>query len=149
MASKDTISSIVVFLFSLSAYVLAADFGGGAELFPRGLAIIMMVVSALMFVRAVFWPKMVPEGTPRMDPADVKRTAICVLVTIVYVALIQPLGFATASIAFIIAIAYAMGFRNHPALWLTAVLFVGALYFLFVRVFHTPLPEDIIFGMFH
>ncbi|MBP1883782.1 tripartite tricarboxylate transporter TctB family protein [Sinorhizobium mexicanum] len=149
MAIKDIISSIVVFLFSLSAYILAADFGGGAELFPRGLAIIMMIASGLMFLRAVFWPRLVPEGESRMEMADVKRTAVCVLITIAYVALIVPLGFATASIAFIIAIAYAMGYRNHLALWLTAVLFVGTLYLMFVRVFHTPLPEDIIFGLFH
>jgi hypothetical protein len=149
MVSKDTISSVVVFLFSLSAYVLAADFGGGAELFPRGLAIIMMIASAMMFLRAVFWPLMIPEGTPKMDGIDVKRTAACVLITIGYVALIIPVGFATSSIAFIIVIAYAMGYRNHLALWLTAVLFVGALYLMFVRVFHTPLPEDILFGLFY
>lgn len=149
MVSKDIIGSVFVFLFSLGAYVLAMGFGGGAEIFPQGLAVIMMLVSVLMFVRAVFWPKMVPEGTPKMEPADVKRTAVCVLITIAYVALIQPLGFATASMAFLIVIAYAMGYRKHLVLWPTAVLVVGALYFLFVRIFHTPLPEDIILGLFY
>lgn len=149
MAKKDTISSIVIFLFSLAAYVAAADFGGGAELFPRGLAMIMMVVSAVIFLRSIVWPRLVPEGIGNMEPADVKRTAVCVGITVGYVAVISVLGFATASILFIVCIAYAMGYRNHLALWLTAVLFVTTLYFTFVKVFHTPLPSDLIFGLFH
>ncbi len=149
MAKKDTISSVVVFLFSLVAYVAAADFGGGAELFPRGLAMIMMIVSAVIFLRSIVWPRLVPEGIGNMESADVKRTAVCVGITIGYVALIPVFGFATASILFIVSIAYSMGYRNHLALWLTAVLFVSVLYFTFVRVFHTPLPADLIFGLFH
>lgn len=148
MVVKDTISSIVVFLFSLTAFILARNFGGGAELFPRGLAVIMMVASAVIFLRAVFWPTAIPEGTPKMELPDAKIIGLCVLMTLVYIALIVPLGFVTASIIFIIAVCYALGMRNHLAIWLTAFGFVGLLYFLFVRVFHTPLPADVILGLF-
>ena len=147
--SKDTISSVVVFVFSLGAFLLARNYGGGAELFPRGLAVIMMAASAIMFLRAVFWPQFVPEGTAKMELPDVSRTTLCVLITIAYVLLIVPIGFATSSIAFIVVISYVMGYRNHFALWVTAVGFVAILYFLFVRIFHTPLPTDLIFGFLH
>ena len=149
MPAKDIVSSFVVFAFSLAAFLMAARFGGGAELFPRGLAVIMMLASVIMFLRAWFWPQMVPPGIPKMELADIRRTAACVAITVAYVALIETLGFATSSILFIVVISYAMGYRNHLALWLTAVLFVGTLYTLFVRVFHTPLPTDLIFGFLH
>jgi len=147
MVAKDTISSVVVFLFSLGAFILAQGYGGGAELFPRGLAVIMMIASAGMFVRAIFWPAAIPEGVPKMERSERSVTALCVLVTLAYVALIVPLGFATASIAFVVVISYALGMRNHLVIWLTAIGFVSLLYFLFVRVFHTPLPRDLILGL--
>lgn len=148
MVVKDVISSVVVFLFSLTAFLLAKDFGGGAELFPRGLAIIMMAVSVIMFVRAVFWPAAVPKGIAPMEAADVKVVATCVALTLIYIALIVPLGFLTASVLFIAAVSYSLGMRNHPAIWLTAFGFVGCLWFLFVRIFHTPLPADLIARLF-
>ena len=147
MVAKDTISSIIVFLFSLGAFVLARGYGGGAELFPKGLAIIMMIASAAMFLRAILWPSAIPEGIARMDRSERSVIALCVVLTIAYVALIVPLGFATASVLFIVVISYALGMRNHLAIWLTAIGFVGLLYFLFVRVFHTPLPADLIAGL--
>lgn len=149
MVHKDAVSSTVVFLLSLGAFILAGQYAGGAELFPRGLAVIMMVTSALVFIRAVAWPQVVPDGIPKMELPDLKRTAICVLITIAYIALIVPLGFAIASIMFIVVIAYAMGYRRHRSLWLTAILFVGILYYLFVHVFHTPFPEGVILGALH
>ncbi len=139
MVIKDVISSIVVFAFSLTAFILARDFGSGAELFPRGLAIIMMLASAAMLARAVFWPKVVPQGVARMEIPDVWRTGLCVALTIAYVAVIQPLGFATSSFCFVVITSYLLGLRSHLTIWLTAAGFVGILYFLFVRIFHTPL----------
>ena len=145
MVLKDTISAIVIFLFSLAAFILAKDFGGGADLFPRGTAAIMMIVSAIIFLRAVFWPRLIPEGMPRMERSDAWRTGISVVLTILYVALLVPVGFITASIVYIVAISYILGLRNHMAICLTAVIFVGLLYYLFVVVFHTPLPTGFLF----
>lgn len=148
MVTKDVVSSVVVFAFSVGAFVIARDFGGGAELFPRGLAIIMMFVSALMFVRAVFWPAAVPKGVAPFAAEEVRVVATCVVLTLLYIALIVPLGFLTASILFVAAVAYALGMRNHLAIWLTAFGFVGCLWFLFVRIFHTPLPADLALRLF-
>ncbi len=148
MALKDTISSIVVFVFSLVAWWLARDFGGGAELFPRGIAVIMMAVSALMFVRAVAAPRLIPQGIEVLNRSDRIRTAICVAMTVAYVALIVPLGFVVSSIALIVGMSYVLGMRNHVAIWFTAVGFVGILWLLFVRVFHTPLPISPFFNSF-
>ena len=148
MATKDTISSIIVFLFALSAFALAKDFGGGSELFPRGLAVIMMVISVIMFVRSIVWPQAVPEGVKKLTRTEAGTMAICVVVTTIYIALISPLGFATASILFIAATSYVLGMRNHLAIWGTAAVFVGILYYVFVRIFHTPLPRELIFNLF-
>lgn len=148
MAKKDTISSVFVFLFALAAFFLAKDFGGGAELFPRGLAVIMMVISAIMFVRSIVWPKAVPDGVQKLTRSEAGTMAICVAVTTVYIALLAPLGFATASILFIAATSYILGMRNHLAIWATAAGFVGILYFVFVRIFYTPLPRELIFSLF-
>ena len=145
---KDVISSIVVFAFSLTAFLMAANFGGGSELFPRGLAVIMMVAAALMFLRAVALPKLAPDPVANMERSDIGRTAVCVALTLGYVALIVPIGFAAASILFIATISYAMGMRRHLVIWLTAFGFVGVLYFLFVEVFYTPLPKGLIFSLF-
>lgn len=148
VVNKDIISSTVIFLFAAAAWWIAGSYGGGAGLFPRGLAVIMMVVSALMLIRAFFWPTAVPKGTPPMSRGELRVTAICVVSTMIYIALTYLVGFGTSSVFFIIALAYLLGYRHHLAIWGTAIVFVNLLYLVFVRIFHTPLPNDVLFDRF-
>lgn len=113
MAIKDTISSIVVFLFALSVFILGRNFGGGGEVFPRALAVIMMVISVIMFVRSIAWPQAVPLGIAKLTRTEAWTTGICVALTTAYIALIVPLGFVAASVLFI-----ATNLEGSKNLWL-------------------------------
>jgi hypothetical protein len=142
------ISSTVIFAFALAAFFLAGDYGGGAGIFPQGLAVIMMIASLVIFLRAVFWPGSIPAGIQKMGRMEFQNTAIVVVCTIIYIALIVPLGFATSSILFIAANSCALGYKNHLVVWASAVIFVGIIYFLFVFVFNTPLPREAVVRVF-
>lgn len=141
---KDLISSTVIFAFAAAALVLSKDMSGGAEIFPRGLALIMLAGSLLMFIRAVLWPDAIPEGQARMTGFEGKRIAIGVALTLAYAAAMGTAGFAVSSVLFVAALSYALGYRNHVAIWVTAVIFVAVLDLLFVRIFHTPLPAGML-----
>ena len=141
---KDLISSTITFAVGASALVFSRDMVGGAEIFPRGLALIMIAGSLLMFLRALIWPGAIPEGQLTMTGFEARRMAIGVVLTVAYAAALVPVGFALSSILFIAALAYSLGYRNHLAIWITAVIFVAVLVLLFVRVFHTPLPAGML-----
>lgn len=148
VAAKDTLSSLVVFCFALAAFIFAKDFSGGAELFPRGLAAIMMLLSGIIFVRSIAWPRAVPEGIRKLTSSERSTTAIAVALTLAYIALIEPLGFFTAGVLFITATSYVLGMRSHFVIWITAFCFMGCVYLIFARFFHTPLPRELVFSLF-
>lgn len=141
MSLRDPIAAIVVFAFSTTAFVLAGNYSGGAGTFPRGIAAIMMICSVILFVRGLFWPT---EGE-RMTPDEMRRVGISMALTIAYVALIVPLGFFTASIIYIPLAAYVLGLRRHLLIWGATAIYMAGVYYLFVRIFYTPLPRELIF----
>jgi hypothetical protein len=151
MNIRDALVAATVFAFSLAAFVMAGNFGGGSGTFPRVITIVMMLSAAVLLVRSfVRMPTEadlddeISSDDRRLTMLEVVRVALAIILTIAYIALIVPLGFFTASALYIVISAYALGLRNHLAIWLTLVIYLGGAYFLFEHVFFTPLPEELI-----
>lgn len=138
MFLRDSIAAAAIFAFSVAAFVLAGSFAAGADLFPRAISGVMIVVSLLLFVRTLARPRR--DEDPALD-WDVKRLLIAIVLTIAYVALLVPIGFIVASLVYVPAAAYALGYTRHRTIWITTLIVVGGAYVLFERIFHTPLPE--------
>ena len=144
MALRDPIAAIVIFAFSLTAFIMARDYGGGAELFPRGISAIMMVCSVLLFVRGIVRPT---DGE-RMNGGELFRVGTVIVGTLLYMIGVDYLGFVTASFIYVPATAYFLGIRNHLLVWLSTLIFVSLVAFLFRSVFLVPLPRELILTFF-
>jgi len=156
MNVRDASVAAVVFAFSLAAFLLAGTFGGGSGIFPQIISSVMMVASAILFVRAfVRLPteadvidEEISSDDRRLTKDEVVRVSIAIVLTTAYIALIVPLGFYTASLLYIPISAYALGQRQHVLIWVATLIYIGAGSYLFTQVFFTPLPRELIFRLF-
>lgn len=138
-------SAVVIFLFSGMAFYLAGDYGAKAGMFPKLVAGVMMGASALLFLRGLF--VRLPGGMT-VDPAAMRRMAVAIVLTLLYVIAIVPLGYITSSIIFLMVTTYALGMRRYLLTGIVTVLFVFVLQHVFKNVFHSPLPGELVLRFF-
>jgi hypothetical protein len=149
--TRDFLSSLVVLAFGLGTYVIARGYGD-AGMVPRLVSGIMMFAAVLMLIRSVLRPPAMADNADeavssdfrRLTPEEAVRTTIAIVLTLFFILLLKPLGFFTASLLYIPLSAYALGLRNHVAIWLGTIIFLGFSYYLFRIVFRTPLPPEAI-----
>jgi hypothetical protein len=143
MVNRDTIAGVVVFTFSLTAFILSYNYRGGAEIFPRLVSGIMLVCSAILIARSIIWP----THGQALTAGERRRIALSIALTLGYIVAIVPLGFLTASLIHIPLTAYVLGMRQHVMIWVTTLLFLVTIYYVFDRFFYTPLPRELIFRL--
>jgi hypothetical protein len=149
--TRDFLSSLVVLAFGLGAYVMAMRYGD-AGMVPRLVSGIMIFAAILMLIRSVLRPPAMADSSDetvssdfrRLTPEEAVRTTIAIVLTLVYILLVKPLGFFSASVLYIPLSAYMLGLRNHLSIWLGTILFLGFSYYLFRIAFRTPLPSEAI-----
>lgn len=149
--TRDFFSALAVLVFGVAAFVMALGYGDAGKV-PRLVSGIMVAAAFLMLLRSVLSPPAMldtasaeePSDFRRLTPEEAARTAIAIVLTLAYILAVKPVGFYTASIIYIPLSAYTLGLRNHLAIWIGTVLFLGFSYYLFRIVFRTPLPEEAI-----
>lgn len=151
---RDLFSSIVVIVFGLVAFFMAGNYGASGA-FPRLVSGIMIAAALVMLVRSVFRPPILtiteddaPSDFRRLTATEAARSAIAIVLTMIYIALLKPIGFFTASAIYIPATAYGLGMRNHLVIWLGTAVYIVFTYFLFLKIFHTPLPAELLLKFF-
>ncbi|HWA50493.1 MAG TPA: tripartite tricarboxylate transporter TctB family protein [Dongiaceae bacterium] len=142
--SRDSLVAIVIFVFSLTAFIMAGSYSGGAEIFPRGISAIMMICSVILFIRGMVRPTV---GEP-MKRDEIIRVGSIIVATLIYIVAVNYLGFVLSSIIFVPVIAYRLGIRNHALVWISTLIFVPLVAYLFRSVFHVPLPDEIFMSFF-
>lgn len=65
------------------------------------------------------------------------------ILTVAYGALIPILGFVVSTFAFLVLFAYVGQYRNHLAIWLSALIGASVFALLFLRVVYVSLPRGI------
>ena len=137
---RDPLTGTVILLLAGGVYWLAGGYNPAAALFPRLIAIVMMLAAAGLVVRGLLRPQ---AGEP-LDLAMAIRTAAVIGLTIVYVVAVASLGYLTASAVFIPVAAWVLGVRRPLVLTLSTLVFLLLVAGLFLSVFKVPLPRDVI-----
>jgi hypothetical protein len=144
MPFRDSIAGLTAFVFAAGIFIMAGSYPPSTALFPRAVALFMMVAAGLLTVRGFF------RSSPH-DPLPRKTLlliAAVILLTLVYIVCVDYLGFITSSLVFIPVTAYLLGARNLLLMAVTAVIFISAIAFLFKIVFGVPLPPEYISRLF-
>lgn len=74
-----------------------------------------------------------------------KKFLILMILLVLYVWMINVLGFNVSSVLFMIVTMYAMGYRKYIKAILISIFTTFSVYFLFYKIFEIPLPKGILF----
>jgi hypothetical protein len=143
--SNDRVFAVGMLVLSILLVVQSFRYPADSAQFPRFLSIVLLLLSALLAIRAARAggrPEPPPPVAAVPRPAGVAaRPALFVfLVTGLYILAIQWLGFLSASVAFMLACPVALGNRRWAGALLWGLFFPAGLYLLFHSLLRVHLP---------
>ena len=139
---RDRIASVVVLAVCMAGFVHTQDMPGGAALFPR-LVLGLAGLLSLAWLASTFLgrsPAAAEPPKPFME--NPLNLAIFAGSIVIYVFLIDLIGYFTSTVLFMVGASLALGFRRLPFTAAAVVLFIGFVYFIFRILFDRPLPLE-------
>ncbi len=136
---QDIVLGALFAAIGLGAAWMASAHSGATGGYPMALGLSLAVCGVLVALRGIR-----SIGSARRiligQPAQFIRALIaCVL----YVALIVPLGFYTASFVLMLALPFALGFLRPVYTGIVAVCFIFMVWVVFTAVLEKPLPAEL------
>ncbi len=119
----------------------------GPKAFPRLLGVGLLIAAAMLLAEMLKARKSPRAAAPKEEPHDtstVKVVVGVVVVTGIYFALFEPLGYATSTSLFLLAMTH---YFNKGKLWtnvLTSLLYGFASYYIFTKLLGVNLPSGIL-----
>jgi putative tricarboxylic transport membrane protein len=145
VARADRITAAVLLAFSLAFaagglkyYPYWSDTGPGSGFLPAWLGGVMAALALLMLLRRARAADASLDWIPRGESA--RRVIALVAASVLYVALLKPLGMIVASALYL---AFVMRYFERHAWWLTIVVVLAAAaanWLVFVRWLKVPFP---------
>jgi putative tricarboxylic transport membrane protein len=145
VARADRITAAVLLAFSLAFaagglkyYPYWSDTGPGSGFLPAWLGAVMAALALLMLLRRPRAADAALEWIPRGESA--RRVVALVAASVLYVALLKPLGMIVASALYL---AFVMRYFERHAWWLTVVVAFAAAaanWLVFVHWLKVPFP---------
>ena len=140
---RDRIASVVVLAVCMAGFVHTQDMPGGAALFPR-LVLGLAGFLSLAWLVSTFLGRSPAAAAepPKPFMENPLNLAIFAGSIVIYVFLIDLIGYVTSTVLFMVGASLALGFRRLPFTAAAVVLFIGFVYFIFRILFDRPLPLE-------
>jgi hypothetical protein len=116
------------------------DLGSPAWI-PRGVATILIGAALVLLRKAISGRSFTLPG--RLEGVDRARVFWVALLTGIYVAAIERLGFITATVPYLLGFTFVLGERRWVRLMLFAVVVPVATYLVFDQFLNVPLPRGL------
>lgn len=149
MIARERIGGVLLLFLGVGALAVAWNYPFEAAFFPRLVAGVIVGCAVTIIARS-FWRGyqaiLLEESEVGVGWKDPALAAFILM--ILYVAGVRYVGYLTSTAIFIPLVALAFGYRDWRWIVPVTVGFVGLTGFLFLRVFHTPLPPERILSWF-
>lgn len=140
---QDIVLGLVFAAIGVAAAIMATAYSGAGGVYPMILGIVLALLGLAVTGRAL----VMAENVERPLVAAPKNLLIAVIIGVVYVALIVPLGFYTASALLMLAAPLALGFHRLVYTLVAAGVFITMVWVIFSLVLEKPLPREIWFTL--
>lgn len=136
------LSLVLLILLPQQVRIPAYDSGAPSPRIIPGICIILMLIfSIVLIIQSLVFKK---EKIVEFDFNKEKPAILLILLLCVYVALIIIVGFIPASIiTFVVLLAYCG--ERKPFIYIFAIVFAVAIFFMFKYIFNVSLPTGILF----
>lgn len=145
-AAADIVILVVIMLVSAYMFAASGAFADETKLFPRIVSTAVFLCCAVkltLTVRACGRT----EGQCEKKRLFSRKQAVVLAASALYVALLTPIGFLPCTIAVLIALPYALGYRRWKVLIPFAVVITVAFYAIFRYGFYIKLPAGVLSGL--
>ncbi|MGF3104942.1 tripartite tricarboxylate transporter TctB family protein [Rossellomorea sp. DUT-2] len=145
----DRIISIILLVFA--GIYLALSFQLPAfpyaiidsDVLPKGLGFLLIILAVVLFFQAK------DDTEEDRKRRYVKKEDVIILLSVlgallVYIFLLEPIGFLLSTILFLLVIPFVLGFKKKLTTVLVAFLFSGIMYYSFNYLLNITLPQGIL-----
>lgn len=144
VGSTLSVFSIIIFLYS-NQYKKEMITEYGANFFPQVLSVLMFTLSILLIIKAF-------KGEYQQDMEGINKTgfirsAITLGISIIYLLLMQLLGFFLSTFIFLFVLMTYIGHKGKVIRFVTCLGVSLAVYGIFYFFLKIPLPEGIFFNL--
>ena len=140
---QDIVLGLVFMGIGIAAAWMARGYTGASGTYPLVLGLILTLLGGAVALRALragsTAPRILIEAPAQMITAAVIAT--------IYVALVVPLGFYTASFLLMLALPTALGLRRPGLVLAVSVVFMGLVYLVFSVLLEKPLPREALLSL--
>lgn len=141
---QDIVLGLLLAGLGIAAAWKATDYTGASGTYPMVLGLILALLGGAVTVKAVRSGR--NEARALIDaPAQM---VIAAVIATIYVALVVPLGFYTASFLLMLALPLALGFRQAVYALVVALVFMALIYLVFSVLLEKPLPREALLSFF-
>lgn len=141
---QDIVLGTLFMGIGVAAAWMATSYRGAGGTYPMVLGIVLTLFGAAVALKAV------RAGSSRersLVDAPVKLMT-AVAAAALYVALVVPLGFYTASFVLMLALPIALGYRRWLYALIVAGVFISVVYLVFSVLLEKPLPREALLSLF-
>ena len=142
--ARDYESLISIFLFggSVGAFIFIDTFPGASAIFPRMVTGLAILLTAILVVKASMRSD---GGRERVQFfINIPRFAIGSGVMFLYLLSVNHVGYFTSTALFIPILAYLLSYKKLISSIILTAIYIAAIYLIFVVIFKTTLPPEII-----
>ncbi|MEM9046592.1 MAG: tripartite tricarboxylate transporter TctB family protein [Pseudomonadota bacterium] len=140
---QDIALGAIFMALGIAAAWGARAYSGASGTYPLVLGVLLALTGAIVALRAL---RMTSAVERILIDAPVKLyTAIAI--GVIYVALVVPLGFYTASLLLMLGLPVALGFRRYIYALTVGAIFTGIVYIVFSVFLERPLPRELILSL--
>ena len=115
---------------------------GDPRWIPRGVATCLLLAIGLLLMRALQGRSLKLDS--RLERKDRNRVLWVAVLTVIYVILVERLGFITTTVPYLFCFGLTLGERRWLWLTLFALLMPVAIYLLFATALNVPLPSGLL-----
>lgn len=141
---QDIVLGLLFAGLGIAAAWKATDYSGASGTYPMVLGLILALLGGAVTVKAV---RSGSDETRALINAPAQMIIAAVIATI-YVTLVVPLGFYTASFLLMLALPVALGFRQGVYALVVALIFMALIYLVFSVLLEKPLPREALLSLF-
>jgi putative tricarboxylic transport membrane protein len=114
-----------------------------SDVLPKGLGYLLIILAIVLFLQAK------DDTDEEKKGRYVKKEDVVILFSVlasllVYIFLLEPMGFLLSTILFLLVIPFVLGFKKKVTTVLVAFLFSGVMYYSFNYLLNITLPQGIL-----
>lgn len=140
---QDIVLGLIFVSVGIFAASMALSYKGASGTYPMVLGLLLTLLGATVAIKALRQP----TDRPRTVIEAPAKLITAALISTIYVALVMPLGFYTASFLLVLAMPLALGFRRVVYALTVAAVFMSLVYLVFSVLLEKPLPRELILSV--